>query len=381
MLPTILALCARPHPMDAQLEILSKHLSTIKDWNQLVTHAEQQGMGPLLYHHLSCVESPIPNTVRRTLKTLFSRHRQANIIRLESLVQVLSLFEKAGIETLVLKGAALSSLIYPDPGLRPMCDVDLLLQKTEIDSAAMLLQENGFTLTAPTPPRHFEMSHHLNPLVAIRNGLKVSFELHHRLFSPPVFHKNLTFSELAPSAVVFTIHGITAKTPGTADTLWHLYRHGVSFTPIAEVPFRLINAADIVGLVEQEIDHTDWRTLFASYPALKTALPLFHFLTPWSPNVIRRLSMNIRKAPEGVGIPFLGWPRLPLNRIRSTRAISFIRDTLWPPEWWFRLYYAPGSRPAYWKCRFWGHPFHLFKWALALWPFYLQEHSLRLPEA
>ena len=369
---TLLALCARPESTKTQMQLLSRHLATFSSWDRLVNEAEYRSMGPLLYHHLEVIDTPVPKNVRRILKTLFLRHRQANAVRMEYLFNVLNLFKKTGIEVLVLKGAALCQLIYSDPGLRPMGDLDLLLRKTDLSAAKTILLENGFSQSPPivTP---FGEHYHLEPLVAARDGLTISVELHHALFPPKFSRGNLDFTNAAPSAVSFNAGGMTAKTLGVADMLWHLYRHGFS-SPLNQDSFRLISTADIIGLVEKNIDRVDWRVVFSKYPQLKIVLPLFHFLSPWSEKVIDRLSMEIQKPPRGVGQPFTGWPSQPLLRIKSAPRFDFIHDTLWPPEWWFRLYYAPDGKFAYWWCRFARHPKLLLKRAWIVWPFFLKRH-------
>ncbi len=50
----------------------------------------------------------------------------------QELKSILDKFENASIEAIVLKGAALAAGIYPDLGLRPMKDLDLLVHKSQI---------------------------------------------------------------------------------------------------------------------------------------------------------------------------------------------------------------------------------------------------------
>ena len=53
-----------------------------------------------------------------------------NTLLLRELGQVQTALTGAGLRCLVLKGAALEATIYPEPGLRPMVDVDLLIDET-----------------------------------------------------------------------------------------------------------------------------------------------------------------------------------------------------------------------------------------------------------
>jgi hypothetical protein len=50
----------------------------------------------------------------------------------------------------VLKGAALAHLVYPEPLLRPMRDIDILVRAEEVYRGYALLPQIGFT---PPPAR------------------------------------------------------------------------------------------------------------------------------------------------------------------------------------------------------------------------------------
>ena len=96
-------------------------------------------MAPLLYVHLKAAGVQLPRDVRRTLQGLVLRHREINRVRMRVLRDILSTYDSAGIPALVLKGAALAHLVYPEPGLRPMSDLDILVPESELWRAQRLL--------------------------------------------------------------------------------------------------------------------------------------------------------------------------------------------------------------------------------------------------
>jgi len=66
----------------------------------------------------------------------------------------------------IVKSTALT--LYPQIGLRPMRDIDLLLAKEDVHHAHELLKKQGFAADyTPMPFDHF----HLQPLYATANGL------------------------------------------------------------------------------------------------------------------------------------------------------------------------------------------------------------------
>jgi hypothetical protein len=57
---------------------------------------------------------------------------------------LLRAFREAGIRCLPLKGLWLAAQVYPEPGQRPMCDIDLLVQPEQFEVAAVIMQRLGY---------------------------------------------------------------------------------------------------------------------------------------------------------------------------------------------------------------------------------------------
>lgn len=85
----------------------------------------------------------------------------------------------AGIHATCLKGAWISRALYPRVSMRPMSDVDLLIEPREVPGAIAALAASGFVVTpgqplnGPSKRLHAPQMHHPDRLVAI--------ELHHRI--------------------------------------------------------------------------------------------------------------------------------------------------------------------------------------------------------
>jgi len=63
--------------------------------------------------------------------------------RLE-LRNIVQLFHQHGIDLILLKGAVLTSVVYPDTCLRSMSDLDLLVQPVDVQRALRLIEAGGF---------------------------------------------------------------------------------------------------------------------------------------------------------------------------------------------------------------------------------------------
>jgi hypothetical protein len=393
----LLALCARAECNATHYEQLARRAAQVTEWEGVPAQAEAHGMAPLLYTHLKAAGVQLPLAVRRELQGLYLRHRHANQVRTRVLRDVLAAYEAAGIQALVLKGAALSHLVYPEPGLRPMSDLDILVPTSDLWQAQHLLANLGFDALLPTgptpPPRHL-------PTATLRTeGLMVQVEIHHRLlsnyFDDAVSYVRSRFSfikripqkrpssDLTISPHPFPLADLTAYTLGYEDTLQHLCRHLASHVNVWDFG-RLIWVADVVSLAERFASEIDWKQVRHRYPAVLDMLSLFQCMTPLSDELLDRAGIKVGHAPQGIGVEYRGWPRPEREGGRGWRRV--LRDTLFPSEWWLRLRYKLGStRPLFWY-RWVRHPLYILGHVVRAilerlgWPAHSELVSRRTPE-
>ncbi len=371
----ILQLCSRIEQQPLQQQLLLEACKGFSKWEELLHQAEAQGMGPLLHKHLAPVQVNRPDRFYRSLMLVSFRHQQANALLVKSLSCILRLLEDEGIPVIVLKGAALCQTLYPDIGLRPMRDIDLLFSKKDVDHAHALLRKNDFrTYAGVMPEDHF----HLQPLYQSIDGLQICVELHHDLFpSCPPYYQSCSFTDLYNNALCFDAGGVMGSMFATEEMLWHLYEHGIH-SPLSYEPFKFISVADIVGLVEKKAAEIDWDVIKSKYPHLFHALPLFHHLTPWSGHVLESIPPVRNKVPSGVGESFKGWPQKRLSQQKNTGIAEIVRRTFFPSQWWLRVYYGPESLFSVLCCRMVRHPRHIFWWIKLYWSIFLRD---TLPES
>jgi hypothetical protein len=68
-----------------------------------------------------------------------------NIVLLDALGRIIQALHEAGIEPLVLKGAALAETVYPGISMRPMIDADILVREEEIDTVTACVTALGYS--------------------------------------------------------------------------------------------------------------------------------------------------------------------------------------------------------------------------------------------
>ena len=372
----LLALCARAECSATHYARLARKAAKLTTWKGVPAQAEAQGMAPLLYVHLKAAGVQLPQATKRELQGLYLRHRQLNRVRMRVLRDVLAAFDAAGIRALVLKGAALAHLVYPEPGLRPMSDLDLLVPESELRRAQSLLVKLGFDAplpSGPTPPHR-----HLAAATLQTEGLSVQVEVHYKLFSDYFDHvlshaRSLltpwrlareddraatALNGLTTAPQSFALADLTAYSLGYEDTLGHVCWHLASHVNAWESG-RLIWVADVVSLAERFASEIDWERVRRCYPSVLDTLSLLHFMTPLSDKLLSRANVKIGRAPKGIGQVYGGWPQARRESWRERGYGRVLHDTLFPSEWWLRLRYELGSaRPLFWH-RWVRHPLYV----------------------
>lgn len=244
----------------------------------------------------------------------------------------LDLLRQAGVTgVLPLKGVALAASLWPDPLLRHMDDVDLLVTPEALSAAEQALLGAGFSRTpgrwSPTP-----WEYHLPVLE--KSGVGV--ELHWRLWPPsPLQPFSLpALSDLLPRATAATLLERRLDVPALADQLL-IMAAGMAHDGFST---RLRHWADVYWLA-QRLTEDDWRQVG------ELATPM---------RLTGELALVLRFVEELTGLttPLIGesaaaveavWPRLQpllwrrLTEPRPLRASLWLRVACsgyrWPADW------------------------------------------------
>lgn len=348
---------------EAELAELAKQ---IDNWQQLVERAERHALAPLLYRHLSRAGADYPERTALQLRALTLRHRRADQIRTAALAELLTVLAEKRIEALVLKGAALAYIIYPKPELRPMGDVDVLVDPDRADEAQAILRHIGFK----APPQHsgyMYEHHHLPGANLARDGLNVSIEIHRDALSGDV-DASIRTDRLTAPAQEFDLAGHRAKTLGHIDTLRHLTHH--TFEPVAEI--KLGSVVDIFAYASQFAEQIDWPLLRMRYPFVINALQCLHYVHPVPEAIRHHVPAPTALPPRGVGAGMR-----PLSQVLNSRKplTQKWRELMYPSDWWLHVYYNVAPGHSLMLSRWLRHPVKIARW---LWRRLLAARHSRL---
>lgn len=154
-----------------------------QDWETLLMMGTQHRVLPLVHHRLrgSGADWPVPGSVRDASAASFRRYSLRAAKAQRALARCLAILAEAGIGVTALKGAWLAFHAYPQPGLRPLRDLDLLVARGQAQPAFERLLAAGFTpMLGKTGDlsSYMRVKHQLPPLRCPETGICV--ELHHR---------------------------------------------------------------------------------------------------------------------------------------------------------------------------------------------------------
>ncbi len=154
------------------------------DWAQLQRLARMHRLEPWIYVNAAAHHDAVPATIVASWQ---AAHRHAAItalVRKAELAECFALLRSAGYDVVALKGAYLAFHAYPEPALRPMRDLDLILPEEQVIPAYNTLSGAGYVLAeALTVPieASLQLDKHLPLMIAPRS---TPIELHKRLSQP-----------------------------------------------------------------------------------------------------------------------------------------------------------------------------------------------------
>ena len=114
------------------------------DTEKLAVSALVLGLAPLLHWQLTEWNIALPARAQAKLMAA----RQASTVRQSAIVsqlgEMLAACERESLTVIVLKGAYLAAFVYPDSGLRPMNDIDILVRPSDLPAVEALLTRLGY---------------------------------------------------------------------------------------------------------------------------------------------------------------------------------------------------------------------------------------------
>ena len=223
----VLIYCARLNLSPARREALKDILAGEMDWDLLLEKATWHRLLCLASHHLKNADlrALVPQLVLQKLQRVYYLSLARNMLFQDGLSQLLSALNKEGIPVIVLKGPALLGSVYQDISLRPMSDLDILIQPEHLDRAEAIALRQGFVYIASRYSQELARMkvRHLANMVHVQKRIPLEIHQHIVDLDSP-YHFDL--SSFWARAQHVTILGADALTFAPEDLLIYL---GINF--------------------------------------------------------------------------------------------------------------------------------------------------------
>jgi hypothetical protein len=260
------------------------------DWDYLVETSVRHAVAPLFYHGLQQVQRAtgldhaVPPTPRQELHDLYQRSGVRNTRLYRVISSIATAFARDAIPVMGLKDVQLAWQVYPEVGLRPMGDVDLLIHHHDYDRAAACLAGLGFS---PRPSadipftRKYAWAHHFHrPADNVWADVQWNvLQLEWDTYDEGNF--DFEIDRMWRGAIPMDIDDAALLVPRPEDMLFHLCLH-LEGHQYAE----LILFCDIAEMLRHYAGQLDWRYLvglahrYGVESSLYYALWLVHRLFP-----------------------------------------------------------------------------------------------------
>ncbi|HVZ20456.1 MAG TPA: nucleotidyltransferase family protein [Vicinamibacterales bacterium] len=203
-----------------------RHLETITV--ELVRTAEDHWVAPLLAHRILVANgldrTPVP--VRHALRKHLCFEAGFEILTGDEVRGLMSAAHAAGIDAMLLKGAALAYLYYPAPHLRPRLDTDVLIRDRDRDAMAALMAALGYERS---PALNGDgIAHQEEYTRTLRGGLLHGVDVHWKIANPLAFADLFSFDDLREDAVPVIALGPEARAPSPVHMLLLVALHRIA---------------------------------------------------------------------------------------------------------------------------------------------------------
>ena len=171
----------------------------------------------------------LPNTIYERIKQIHVNQSKKTLLFTGELFKIHEILDKNNISHVFFKGSLLSLELYNDIGFRNFKDIDLLVDKENIERAATLIQSLNYSFIEPkiklsekqkkvnySISHHYHLRHNINP---------IEVELHWNLTNPKSFF-SVTTNELINNKINLDFQNQQLPYISSSENMAFLAAHG-----------------------------------------------------------------------------------------------------------------------------------------------------------
>jgi hypothetical protein len=288
----LIALCSRLRTDAAARQRIEWLIARGIDWQSIIENALSHGVLPLLSFNLTqSRKTLLPQNISILLKTACDITTRRNTALWEEFTSLKKTFGQSEIRMIPLKGIILAKTLYHDIGLRPMQDIDILVQRKDFPAAERNLLRLGYIRQLSGLPENYWQSYQAH-IGFLNPGKNILTELHWQF--APARPNTLDISSAWQRASVHSVNEERLESLSPEDTLLCLCLHiGKNISSLRHL--KLKNLCDINELVTTHADTLDWNYLRRTLEIwrIKTLFAYVRYLTsryrdtPWPLDKLR----------------------------------------------------------------------------------------------
>ncbi len=201
--------------------------TSLSQWDLTSQTGGRQEVGALLYASIKTLgmHKAVSPNVLEFLRGQFVATRNANRWAYEALDELLPRFECAGIPVILLKGCALAATLYAPNGLRPVGDLDLLVQRQDVGRARTVLGELGYGPLAQGLPGGIEDRYAAQQAFWRERAHPSHVEVHWHLVERSYYRARVPIEWFWERTVPIQLHGRTVRVLSLEALFLHLSIH------------------------------------------------------------------------------------------------------------------------------------------------------------
>jgi hypothetical protein len=318
-----------------------------RGWARWLERTAGQGLSALLAGNLSrrlpafnllggasgdALGPALPRQVAHTLSAAYLGCLRRNAICQAALAELDQRLKGTGIDCLIWKGAHLVRTVYPDPGLRPMEDIDVMVRGDGLAALQHLLGRMGYR-----SPAHL-------PSLWVRDG--VLFDLHTDAVNSDRIVSRRAALPLAAERLAEASQAVegfeTLRVLSPVDTLIcltaHLLKHSLArdiwvvdlIAVLVRNPEILTDPSGLLGRARSlrvEKLLTYLKPILTAWPQHIELDSLFNALPAERPPLAGRLSAGVR---AGTALPYMGELAYIWLQPGTAQRLRYVAEVLWP---------------------------------------------------
>ncbi len=239
--------------------------------------AIETGIGPLLVYATTADPQAATSPLWACLQGADLVARMLTCEQFDATLELIDACEGRAPPLTLLKGISISEQYYPEPHLRRMRDIDVLVEEAALPAVESVLFTLGYRQQSHYPPAFYATHHHSMPFVHPQRGVWV--EVHRGLFPSTshmgadwVFSREHLQSQLRPSS----FQGRKVTRLSEALQLVYIASHwAFEFQAIGGMAAML----DLIYLLKQAKDTICWAQILEWLDGSAAAPPLYLLLT------------------------------------------------------------------------------------------------------